>query len=294
MCLCMCAFCVQLYAYVREMDKSGEEALLKNQQRSILVTASPSSSSFSVACLLSCWKYLVKRPDMNSFYAEMTLLMPTICYRQLAARRASAATQRGNAAAVRELQTSTVRHTQYWRISLFFFFHSSKVIYSAFIAVNRAFVSPFLPNTDSERHDRSRGETEESEQRCCFRSTTFITFILEAVEKHKSDANLMSLYCKSLQWVVDYFMLWTLPLDMFNHCYTQTGKGGRGNTREIWHIFDCMGNWVCTLHYTYTHIDFYIELLWHAPIKTTFSLCSNKSCDLLLLDMIGLCTRTQT
>lgn len=92
MCVCVC-ICVQLCACVREMD-NRKEALLKTQKRSILVTASPSPSSSSTVCLSPQWKCLVKRPDMNSFYAEMKLIMPTICYRQLAARTA-AATQRG-------------------------------------------------------------------------------------------------------------------------------------------------------------------------------------------------------
>lgn len=87
----LCALACSCVQVLGRWIRGRSRALLQSQQRSILVTVSLYSSS--VACLSPRQKCPVKRADMNSFYTEMKLLMPTICYRQWAARQA-AATQR--------------------------------------------------------------------------------------------------------------------------------------------------------------------------------------------------------
>jgi len=94
------------------------------------------------------WKRLVKRPDMNSFYAKMKLLMPAICYRQLAARR-EAATQRGM-----QHQLESCRHQwekmppRYWWIAFY------KDIYGLSSMYWKE-APPFLWNTGSKTLVRS-------------------------------------------------------------------------------------------------------------------------------------------
>ena len=90
-CVCVCV-CV----CVRETDKE-KRALLKPPEEEHLGACLSSPVLQLLLCCLPLspqWKHFVKRPDMNSFYAEMKLLMPTICYCQRAARTA-VATQRG-------------------------------------------------------------------------------------------------------------------------------------------------------------------------------------------------------
>lgn len=122
----------------------------------------------------------VKRPDMNSFYAEMKLLMPTICYRQWAARRA-AATQRGTSWRVTDVNSGT---------------HDATLAVMSILRVFKiCFSISAKQGKNKKPHDRDK---------CWNGLVHWLSFIFWFSFRTNF---ILLLLCKSLQWVVQDYLV---------------------------------------------------------------------------------------